>query len=95
MTTPRLAFRVHAIQRMFERQVVGADVRRAAEQGETIEARPDDRPYPTRLMLGWQGSRPLHVVVADNVADNEVVVIAVYEPDLERWAPGFRGRRPR
>ena len=80
---------------MFERHVAEADVRRVVEQGETIEARPDDRPYPTRLILGWQGRRPLHVVVADNVVANEAIVITVYEPHLDRWAPDFRGRRSR
>jgi hypothetical protein len=33
------------------------------------------------------------VVVADNVAMREMIVVTVYEPDLTIWLPGFRRRR--
>jgi hypothetical protein len=78
---------------MFQRSVSVDDVRRVLDSGETIEAYPDDQPYPSRLVLGWVGTRPLHVVVADSTEANEVVVIAVYEPDLTRWNEAFRRRR--
>jgi hypothetical protein len=60
----RLVFRVHAIQRMFERGIAKEDVRQALSTGKTIEAYPEDQPYPSRLVLGWIGTRPIHVVVA-------------------------------
>jgi len=88
-----LVFRVHAIQRMFERGISEADVRHALLTGKTIEAYPDDEPYPSRLVLAWRGSRPIHVVVADNAAEHEVIIITVYEPDLTRWQPGFERRK--
>lgn len=56
---------------------------------------PDDTPFPSRLVLGWRGSKPLQVVVADDAAMNETIVIAVYEPDSDQWEPGFRRRRQR
>ncbi len=34
--------------------------------------------------MGWCGSRPLHVVVADNVEAGEEVVVTVYEADTAR-----------
>lgn len=40
------------------------------------------------------GRRALHVVVADNVSEDELIVITVYEPDIGQWEPGFRWRRP-
>lgn len=89
-----LIFRVHAIQRMFERQITIEDVRGVLETGETIERYPDDTPYPSRLVLGWRGRRPLHVVAADVVERDEIVVITVYEPDQALWGPDFRRRRP-
>lgn len=61
--------------------------------GETTEIYPDDTPYPSRLVLGWLGSRPLHVVVADNAEAQETIVVTVYEPDPEQWETGFRRRR--
>ena len=89
----RLLFRVHAIQRMFQRHISKDDVRHALENGETIETYPQDTPYPSRLVLGWCGSRPVHVVVADNAQGRETVVITVYEPDLTEWEPGFKRRQ--
>lgn len=93
MTYPRLVFRVHAVQRMAERQVDVDAVRRVLEGGEVIADYPDDTPLPSRLVLGWLGDRPLHVVVGDNHVDRVTVVITVYEPDPTQWEPGFKSRR--
>ncbi len=89
----RLSFRVHAIQRMFQRQVSHSDIRHVLATGETIEDYPDDIPYPSRLVLGWCDSRPLHVVVADNQEDQETIIITVYEPDSDKWGYGFKKRK--
>lgn len=88
----RLVFRVHAIQRMFQRTISEDEVRRVVDAGETIETYPDDKPFPSRLMLGWSGSRPIHVVAADDIAAREIVIITVYQPDLTEWQPGFTKR---
>ena len=90
----RIIFRVHAIQRMFERGITDDEVRAVLSGGEMIEDYPTDTPYPSRLLLGWRGIRPLHVVAADNAADNETIVITVYEPDPRQWEADFRRRRP-
>ena len=45
-------------------------------------------------MLGWVGVRPLHVVVAENAAAREIIVITVYEPDTIRWDRSLKRRRP-
>ena len=64
MSQFRLVFRVHAVQRMFQRGVSEEEVTQVVAVGETIETYPDDKPFPSRLMLGWSSSRPVHVVVA-------------------------------
>ncbi len=95
-TTPppqRLVFRVHATQRMFQRAISVDDVRAVLEFGETIEWYPDDVPYPSRLVCGWRGLRPLHVVVADDSLRREIVIVTVYEPDQHRWDAEFRRRQ--
>ena len=38
-------------------------------------------PYPSRLILGLRNQRPLHVVIADNLAEDTQIAITVYEPD--------------
>jgi hypothetical protein len=78
---------------MFQRRISVDDVRHVLSTGEVIEDYPNDTPYPSRLVLGWRGSRPIHVVAAENVESQETIVITVYEPDLTQWEPGFRRRR--
>jgi hypothetical protein len=93
MSTNPLVFRTHAIRRMFQRQISTDDVRHVLETGVIIENYPDDQPYPSRLVMGWCGQRPLHVVAADNAATQETIVITVYEPDPDQWEAGFTRRQ--
>jgi hypothetical protein len=93
MMEAKLVYRVHAIARMFERGISEQDVRETLRGGEIIERYPDDAPYPSRLVLGWVAGRAMHVVVADNLADGEIIVITVYEPDPALWEPDFRRRK--
>jgi hypothetical protein len=85
-------YRVHAIQRMFERGINRADVRRVIDTGEVIENYPNDTPYPSRFLLGFVDGQPLHVLAAENAADNETIVVTVYKPDPAKWDAEFRRR---
>lgn len=89
----KLVFRTHALRRMFERQFSTDDINAVVAGGETIEDYPDDKPYPSRLVLSRVGERPVHVVVAHNLSENELIVITVYEPDRELWEADFRRRK--
>jgi len=93
MTTKRLVFRTHAIRRMFQRRISPEEIRHVLETGVIVEEYPGDLPYPSRLVLGWHRTRPLHVVAADNPAEQETIVITVYEPDPDQWEPGFTRRK--
>lgn len=89
----KIMFRVHAVQRMFERKVTVKKVREALETGEVIEDYSSEMPEPSRLLLGFQGKRPFHVVTSENLAANELTVITVYLPDPNKWKKDFRSRR--
>ena len=93
MEGQRLIFRIHAIQRMFQRRISPDDIRGVLLTGEVIERYLEDQPYPSRPLLGWHGSQPLHVVVADNSSDLETIVITAYEPDRDQRDSDFRSRR--
>lgn len=93
MGNNRLIFRVHAIQRMFQWQIDIEDVRHVLATGEVIEDYPDNRPYPSRLVLGWLASRPIHIVAAEITDSRDTIIITVYEPDPAHWESGFRRRR--
>jgi len=93
MAYDRLVFRVHAARRMVQRHVDEQAIRHVLRNGEVIEDYPDDIPYPSYLILGFCGARPIHLVAADNHQDQETIIITVYEPDPAKWGPGFKVRR--
>ena len=94
MTRPsaRLTYRVHAVERMFDRSISEDDVRSVLLDGEEIAAY-RNTPYPGRLVLGWCGTRAIHVVVDENRDDDELIVITAYEPQPELWEFGFKRRK--
>ena len=77
---------------MIERGILVTEVRNVLEDGELIEEYKTDTP-PRYLMLGWSGTRPIHVVGEDDPIAGETTIVTAYEPDLERWKAGFRERR--
>lgn len=93
MNQSKFLFRVHAVQRMFERGIKVKSVAQTVESGETIEDYSSEMPEPGRLILGFQGKRPLHVVISENQNTNEITVITAYIPDLDKWNKGFTRRR--
>lgn len=94
---PKLIFRHHAIKRMFERSIAVDDVGHIIENGKNIQEYPDDKPFASRLILGWSKQRPLHVVCADDKENQAIVVITVYEPRsygfLQAVTPIFWGSK--
>ena len=86
-------FRVHAVQRMFERNVPVKNVLQTIESGETIEDYSTEMPDSSRLILGFQGKRPVHVVCSENLQTNEATIITVYIPDPGKWSKDFKRRR--
>jgi hypothetical protein len=63
--------------------------------GEVIEEYPDDKPFPSCLILGVTADKePVHSVWAYNSESSWAVLITVYRPDPERWIDG-RIRRPK
>jgi len=89
----KIYFRVHAVQRMFERHVSARKVCQALQTGETIEDYSFEMPEPSRLILGFQGKRPFHVVTSENPETKEITIITVYVPDPDKWNKDFKSRR--
>ncbi|MDD2923516.1 MAG: DUF4258 domain-containing protein [Anaerolineales bacterium] len=91
MNNPAFIYRVHAAQRMFERKISMKRLRQVFETGETIEDYSDDATSPSRLILGWEGKRPIHLVVSESA--DKVVIITAYSPEPELWTKDFKRRR--
>ncbi len=93
MECKKLIFSGHAVQRMFERDISPADVREIIESGETINDYPDDSPYPSKLILGFMGNRPIHLVLGYNKKEQTCIAITVYEPSTEMWKDDFKEKK--
>ena len=93
MNHPKLLFRVHAVQRMFERRVSVEKVAAALQSGETIEDYSGEMPEPSRLILGFQGKRPFHLVASEDPETKQITIITVYVPDPDKWHKDFKSRR--
>lgn len=91
----RLVTTDHVEKRMLERDVTMEELRRVLTDEEVIQRYPDDEPYPSYLMLGFAGRRPLHVVAADAEELDTTFVVTVYEPDPEEWTDDFKTKRAR
>ncbi len=76
---------------MFERDILEEDVEEAILNGEIIEEYLDDKPYPSFLALGLS-SKPLHVVFAKNLKENQIIVITAYYPDKNKWSSDYKKR---
>jgi hypothetical protein len=93
MHCQHLHFSRHAMERMFERAIPPADVVRIVSEGEWIADYPDDKPYPSTLLLGYLADGPVHAVVAHDSVSDDCIVITVYRPDPALWSEDFKSRR--
>jgi hypothetical protein len=93
MAFDELFFRIHAIERMLQHDILEVEVREILEHGDVIESGADQHGMPKRLYLGFINKRPIHVATIDDEAMSRTEVITVYEANLQEWNPGFRRRR--
>ena len=91
----RLKLRRHAQERRLDRDIRRDEIREVLKHGEIIQERPEASPLPKYKVLGWTryGSRPLHVVAADDEEEDVTYVITVYEPDPNLWTDDFQQKR--
>jgi hypothetical protein len=80
---------------MFEQQIDVSEVLETVRSGEIIRSYPEDRPFPSELMIRFVRGRPLHVVASLDQATETCFVITAYWPDPLRWDDTFRIRRIR
>ncbi len=85
-------YRVHAIERMFQRDIYESQVEEVIACGEIIESYKDDKPYPSFLIFGYANNIALHIVYAKD-DDGNIIIITVYKPNLIKWKNEFKTRR--
>lgn len=90
MECNKLVFSEHIISQMFKRNISVDDIKGILEDGEIIMTYPDDKPYPSYLILGFRNKRPLHLVVAKDNHIGQCIMVTVYEPDKKSWSLDFK-----
>jgi hypothetical protein len=86
----RIVYTDHGEEKRRAVGVSAPEVRAVLANGTVLRRYPEDRPFPSYLVLGWIDGRPVHVVAADD-EDREVTwIITIYEPDPDKWTEGFK-----
>jgi len=89
----RVEWQRHAFERMVERRITRTEVHAALFHGEVIEDYPDDRPFPSALILHMSDQTPVHVVAAYDAPAEWVFIITAYRPDRRHFEADFKTRR--
>ena len=85
-------YRLHVIERMFQRNISEEQVEETVSDGEIIETYLDDKPYPSYLVLGYSQDMVIHVVYAMD-EDGNIIIITIYRPSLKKWKNDFKTRK--
>ena len=91
MEFKNVEFRLHAVERMFERGISTDDVRRVIQAGKVIEDYPNDTPFPSCLVLGYARNKPLHVVIATDKETNRAITLRFMNLTLINGNPVLSG----
>nr|QNO52503.1 hypothetical protein CGEPLDJD_00023 [Methanosarcinales archaeon ANME-1 ERB6] len=73
----------HAWEAIDKREISTKEVISVILNGEIIEEYKEDKPCPSSLILGFVGSRSIHVLVA--LCKEHIRIITTYEPDAAKW----------
>jgi hypothetical protein len=93
MNCKGLHFSRHAFERMFQRGISPDAVGQVVVSGEVIADYPDDQPFPSSLLLGFHGDKPVHAVVALDSENGDCHLVTIYWPNPAIWDETFKKRR--
>lgn len=79
--------------RLEKRSITRETISSSVDQMEIIEEYPEDKYFPSYLLLSRYRNVRYHVLIAVDVAGNNVRVVTAYLPNPDKWEPDFRTRR--
>lgn len=90
----RLRITDHADEEAQDDELSFEEIFTSVLRGEIIEQYPNDKPYPSCLVLGRNlKNEPIHSVWAYNKETKASVLITVYRPDPKKWMEDWKTRR--
>lgn len=95
MNCKLIRFSEHAVKQMFHRRISRDDVRDIIRNNDVIKEYVNDKPYPSKLLLGFPLGFAIHVVVAYDEVTETCIIVTAYKPDPDLWDNHFKTRRPK
>lgn len=87
-----IAITEHARIRLYERNINIDDIVNGISTGEIIRQYPNDKPFPSCLLLGFSiKSEYIHMVVSCD--SNFIYLITAYLPNPDMWENDFKTRK--
>lgn len=74
------------------KKAIQEDVLKIIKSGEKIVEYPDDEPFPSCIILGFAGNRPIHVVLAVDENTQSCHIVTAYDPNPNLWEKNFKNR---
>jgi len=79
--------------RLGQRFIARETIIQAADSYEVVEEYPEDKYFPSYLLLGQQGENVFHVLFGTDVDGQNVRIITAYYPSPEEWETDLKTRR--
>lgn len=89
----RIFWTYHVNMRLGERFIARERIIQAAASYEIVEEYPEDKYFPSYLLLGRQGEEAFHVLFGTDVDGQNVRIITAYYPSPEEWEANLKTRR--
>lgn len=90
----KIRWSTHCLERMQERDISRADIKKCIANGEIIEDYPDDFPHPSCLVFGYTvNNKVIHVVVGTD--EKYIYIITAYFPNMIKFEDDLKTRKGR
>ena len=89
----RILWTYHVNMRLEERLIPRQAVLSSLASYTIIEQYPKDRYLPSYLIYAEYENLIMHIHIATDLENDNVTIITVYKPTLDKWEEGFKTRR--
>ena len=89
----RILWTYHVNMRLGRRFIARETIISAADSYEIVEAYPEDKYFPSYLLLGRLGEETFHVLFGTDVDGQNVRIVTAYYPTPEEWEIDLKTRR--
>ncbi len=79
--------------RLGQRFIARETIIQAADTYEMVEAYPEDKYFPSYLLLGRAGNDAFHVLFGVDLEGQNVRVVTAYYPSADEWEIDLKTRR--